>query len=1074
MRSPLPHILAALAICTFTAYRATAATNNDYDDNGVFVQGDSLAVKLTQAGTLPDVLDASNVKISSIKRLRLQGPVNSVDISMFSLQDPEFSDLQTIDLSDAILTPDGGRYAHGSSGREIVTSVDYYLSPKDTVKFVREVSSNLFAYSCRYYDCFDMNLSGAFKVQSKTLQKLYLPSNQKSLGYQMASECKLLSVVTCSPNIKEVKQYAFDDCKSLTHIDGLKPVCVEEHAFSNSGLQRLDFSLLKKLGWAAFVNTQISEADISAIDSIPAYAFSTCENLKNVKFSSNLRFVGKEAFRGTALTELPDFSCVDKVCSTSFADTPWIKVRFKLNGGVAYIGNRAIAADLDVNAPNPLIIREGTTEIIDDFVQIKEPNYTAEREVVLPQSLRRIGIRAFFGSNITGVNLPEGLEIIDGLAFNGTKIEKVTIPSTLKKCYGLNSDELRSITIPDIECEYVDTLEDESKDEDYVGISFIDCPKLRTVNYLAHNLPDETSPWFKPVIFNIGPNVRRIPNSICRNAEKLQTLNFKERPDSLPLTIGQYAFYGTNIINIQLPEYVDSIGNEAFAFCQTRNKVDLPAKLKYIGEYAFRSCYADTISVPCKDAFVGQSAFYNCYNLKHVDYNVANASEIYLFYKNNSLQSVNIGADVKRLPYGIFASCGQLSKINFEESDLPLNIGDYALQYCTKLAENFALPLRTDTIGRSVFDGWTYSEITIPENVRSVGWMRNDSLKHIVWNARNADMYTDGDKTIEHVTIGPKVEKLPTRLFCGMNKLSDIDFTPRTDDTPLEIGDFAFSGCPNLQHVTIPEFVTRIGSSAYKGTFEGISGEMRTLDYRAHDAKYEAANAQASILGPFSSQNELRKIIIGKDVLRMPECFAQDCENLDSVIFEPRDGNTNLVVMRWAFVGCNKLKSIAFPEHTTMLSQMLFVDGDLRTVSLPSTMVSIFYNTFQGCQLDTIYAHMPWYDGQDNMTMVAASPDDFEGLKPNRGTILCVYPEYAQAYANHPIWSLCTIKGIDGSDVEVTYPVAGIYNAEKETVTDMNTKGDTIYTPSGQRITQLQHGVNIIRTQQGKAIKVLK
>lgn len=424
MRLPLPHILAALAICTFTAYRATAATNNDYDNNGVFVQGDSLAVKLTQAGTLPDVLDASNVKISSIKRLRLQGPINSVDISMFSQADPEFSDLQTIDLSDAILTPDGGRYAHGGSGGESSISVDYYLSPKDTVKFVREVSGGMFVYSCRYYDCFDMSLSGAFMEQSKTLQKLYLPSNQKSLGYQMASDCELLSVVTCSPNIKEVKQSAFDDCKSLTHIDGLKPVCVEEHAFSNSGLQRLDFSLLTELGTKAFSNTQISEADISGIDSIPAYAFSTCENLKNVKFSSNLRFVGKEAFRGTALAELPDFSGLDKICSTSFADTPWIQAQFKANGGVAYMGNRAIAADLDMNAPNPLVIKEGTTEIIDDFVQIKEPYYTAEREVVLPQSLRRIGLRAFFGSNITGVNLPEGLEIIDGLALMVQKLKK--------------------------------------------------------------------------------------------------------------------------------------------------------------------------------------------------------------------------------------------------------------------------------------------------------------------------------------------------------------------------------------------------------------------------------------------------------------------------------------------------------------------------------------------------------------------------------------------------------------------------------------------------------------------------
>lgn len=125
-----------------------------------------------------------------------------------------------------------------------------------------------------------------------------------------------------------------------------------------------------------------------------------------------MRFVGKEAFRGTALTELPDFSCVNKVCSTSFANTPWIQAQFEANGGVAYMGNRAIAADLDVNAPNPLVIKEGTTEIIDDFVQIKEPYYTAEREVVLPQSLRRIGLRAFLALTLQLSICPKGWRLL--------------------------------------------------------------------------------------------------------------------------------------------------------------------------------------------------------------------------------------------------------------------------------------------------------------------------------------------------------------------------------------------------------------------------------------------------------------------------------------------------------------------------------------------------------------------------------------------------------------------------------------------------------------------------------------
>lgn len=72
------------------------------------------------------------------------------------------------------------------------------------------------------------------------------------------------------------------------------------------------------------------------------------------------------------------------------------------------MGNRAIAADLNVNAPNPLIIKEGTTEINDDFAL----SYTAKREVVLPQSLRRIGLRAFSAQKLQQSICPKGWRLL--------------------------------------------------------------------------------------------------------------------------------------------------------------------------------------------------------------------------------------------------------------------------------------------------------------------------------------------------------------------------------------------------------------------------------------------------------------------------------------------------------------------------------------------------------------------------------------------------------------------------------------------------------------------------------------
>lgn len=52
-------------------------------------------------------------------------------------------------------------------------------------------------------------------------------------------------------------------------------------------------------------------------------------------------------------------------------------------------------------------------------------------KVTLPDTIKTIGISAFFGDSLTSINLPEGLVYIGDDAFSNNKLTNVTIPSTL-------------------------------------------------------------------------------------------------------------------------------------------------------------------------------------------------------------------------------------------------------------------------------------------------------------------------------------------------------------------------------------------------------------------------------------------------------------------------------------------------------------------------------------------------------------------------------------------------------------------------------------------------------------------
>ncbi len=96
-----------------------------------------------------------------------------------------------------------------------------------------------------------------------------------------------------------------------------------------------------------------------------------------------------------------------------------------------------------------VLVPEGVTEIANGAFQGRP--YI--RNVHLPSTLKKIGVRCFDCSSITHVNLPEGLEIIEEVTFYGCENlqDTITIPSTVTQIRGsafANCKQLTAVILP--------------------------------------------------------------------------------------------------------------------------------------------------------------------------------------------------------------------------------------------------------------------------------------------------------------------------------------------------------------------------------------------------------------------------------------------------------------------------------------------------------------------------------------------------------------------------------------------------------------------------------------------------
>lgn len=177
---------------------------------------------------------------------------------------------------------------------------------------------------------------------------------------------------------------------------------------------------------------------------------------------------------------------------------------------------------------------------------------------------------------------------------------------------------------------------------------------------------------------------------------RIPTLTQVNLPNSI-ISIKDEAFgWCSKLEEINLPESLLNIGDGAFEDCSKIKEIKFPESLLSIGEAAFYGCSFSTITIPKNVKTIGNGAFDSCDNLRTVYYNAIDSdfsSEVFSY--GAKIEKIVIGNEVTRIP-DLFMS----NLKNITEIEIPNSVIE---------------------IGRQAFLGTGIKTIILPPSVKKLG-----------------------------------------------------------------------------------------------------------------------------------------------------------------------------------------------------------------------------------------------------------------------------------------------------------------------------------------------------------------
>ena len=398
-----------------------------------------------------------------------------------------------------------------------------------------------------------------------------------------------------------------------------------------------------------------------SLTTIPAGAFTGCSNLASIEFKTtstlNIEWdKTKPAFSGCAISNLSLTEGLQSISDYAFRGTGFVAgITVNIPASVTKIGISAFegTAIAGVNFPENSKLKSIGRDAFYGCTSITSMTF--------PKSLTLVGPCAFVGcSNLQNVAFAEGssLATIGESAFEScTKLESIIIPENVltigaKAFYGCGN--LAKVNIQSVKISTVGA-------KIFAGTKLSEVVLSENMSYIPENIFDHAS-------FVAGTTVS-IPSSVtvikeCAfNSSNIAHLAFQGTGLK---KIETKAFEDcTSLEEINLPDSVESIGQAAFKGCTKISSIVIPNQVTYIDKYAFQLCTGlSNISFGTKLTRIGYGAFQSCTGLTELTIpdNVTTIDE-YAFISCVGLKTVTVSANVTKLPYRAFGKCTNLEEV---------------------------------------------------------------------------------------------------------------------------------------------------------------------------------------------------------------------------------------------------------------------------------------------------------------------------------------------------------------------------------------------------------------------------